>query len=46
MKKLQELKDLVQEAIDNGATSVDQIHKSQRMGEPPNIAEKSLRSRS
>ena len=28
MKKLQELKDLVQEAIDNGATSVEQIHKS------------------
>jgi len=28
MKKLQELQDLVQEAIDNGATSVEQIHKS------------------
>jgi hypothetical protein len=28
MKKLQELKGLVQEAIDNGATSVEQIHKS------------------
>ena len=28
MKKLQEIRDLVQEAIDNGARTVDQIHKS------------------
>jgi len=28
MKKLQELKDLVQEAIDSGATNVEEIHKS------------------
>ena len=28
MKKLKELKERVQEAIDNGATSVEQIHKS------------------
>ena len=28
MKKIKELKDLVQEAIDNGATTVEQIHKS------------------
>ena len=27
MKKIKELKDLVQEAIDNGATTVEQIHK-------------------
>ncbi len=28
MKKLQEIRDLVEEAIDNGARTVDQIHKS------------------
>ena len=28
MKKLQEIKDLVQEAIDSGATNVEEIHKS------------------
>ncbi len=28
MKRIKELKDLVQEAIDNGATTVEQIHKS------------------
>ena len=28
MKKLQELKDLVQEAIDSGAKNVEEIHKS------------------
>ena len=28
MKKLQEIKDLVQEAIDNGANNVEEIHKS------------------
>jgi len=28
MKKLQELKDLVQEAIDSGATNIEEIHKS------------------
>lgn len=28
MKKIKELKDLVQESIDNGATTVEQIHKS------------------
>ncbi|MBF0227331.1 MAG: hypothetical protein HQK76_17945 [Desulfobacterales bacterium] len=27
MGKLRELKDLIQEAIDNGATTVEQIHK-------------------
>ena len=28
MKKLEEIKDLVQEAIDSGATNVEEIHKS------------------
>lgn len=28
MKKLRELKDLIQEAIDSGATNVEEIHKS------------------
>ena len=39
MKKLQELKDLVQEAIDSGATNVEEIHKS-LAGKPFKILKK------
>ena len=39
MKKLQEIKDLVQEAIDSGATNVEEIHKS-LAGKPFKILKK------
>jgi len=39
MKRLRELKDLVQDAIDNGATTVEQIHKS-IAGKPFELLEK------